>query len=615
MKKIISCIAVFILIFSFFSQPRVSKAKNQSEKNYLVEFNKKLDTKLIEKEGGEIKGKYKHFKTAKASLTADELYKIKKNPTVKLIEEDVTVQSTPLNGETYLENEYSWGTKRINANKAHENGITGKGIKLAILDTGISNQSGIVVEKQASFIDSEEDVIDLNGHGTAVSSIIATSYENSGFHGVAPDVKLYVGKVLDQNGTGQYSDIIEGIEWAIEEDINIINMSFGGSKESEILKNVIDKAYDQGVLMISSVGNEGTEKVTYPAAYNNVIGVVASDFYNQMSSLSNYSDQLELVAPGVNIQTLDLNGDHITASGTSIAASYVSGAAALLWSQNVNLDNKEMRTKLKDYATTLENQKKYDLVNVDPSFSQYVPDNIQTDSKQDELTEEELAFLTEAGWSEEAIDGTTNEEMKEFISEGAMNPDYSETTYTFVPEDEISGDVQAQNLKNGGSITLKVSASYLGIKNSNEKQFKINGSYNWNSMPKNRYVDLFALAWTDNAWYKSTSKLSHTYYGAIPITESVTVFKPSLKAGMSWKVDLRVGSHDDIGKFTQYIYLPKSASSKNNGPLQAIVEYSHAFTTITPSIGGGSGGFSYGISTGKGKDYADNPPISSVKSY
>ncbi|WP_284143990.1 S8 family serine peptidase [Peribacillus frigoritolerans] len=257
----------------------------------------------------------------------------------------------------------------------------------------------------------------------------------------------------------------------------------------------MDKAYDQGVLMISSVGNEGTEKVTYPAAYDNVIGVGASDFYNQMSSLSNYSDQLELVAPGVNIQTLDLNGDHITASGTSIAASYVSGAAALLWSQNVNLDNKEMRTKLKDNTTTLENQKKYNLVNVDPSFSQYVPDNIQTDSKQDELTEEELAFLTEAGWSEEAIDGTTNEEMKEFISEGAMNPDYSETTYTFVPADEISGDVQAQNLKNGGSITLKVSASYLGIKNSNEKQFKINGSYNWNSMPKNRYVDLFALAW------------------------------------------------------------------------------------------------------------------------
>jgi hypothetical protein len=115
--------------------------------------------------------------------------------------------------------------------------------------------------------------------------------------------------------------------------------------------------------------------------------------------------------------------------------------------------------------------------------------------------------------------------------------------------------------------------------------------------------------------YKSTSKLSHTYYGAIPITESVTVFKPSLKAGMSWKVDLRAGSHDDIGKFTQYIYLPKSASSKNNGPLQAIVEYSHAFTTITPSIGGVSGVFLYGISTGTGKDYADNPPISSVKSY
>ncbi|WP_141994572.1 protease inhibitor I9 family protein [Bacillus sp. B4EP4a] len=107
MKKIISFIAVFILIFSFFSQPRVSKAKDHSEKNYLIEFNTKLDTKSIEKEGGKIKGKYKNFKAVKVSLTADELYKIKKNSTVKLIEEDVTVQSTPLNGETYLENGYS----------------------------------------------------------------------------------------------------------------------------------------------------------------------------------------------------------------------------------------------------------------------------------------------------------------------------------------------------------------------------------------------------------------------------------------------------------------------------------------------------------------------------
>lgn len=615
MRKIILFIGICTLIFSFsfFSQPRESKAKKETEKNYLIEFNTKLDSDLIEKEGGKVEGEYKHFKTAKASLTSDELSEIKKNSNVKLIEEDVTVQSTPLNGDTYLENGYSWGTKRINADKAHEKRITGQDIKLAILDTGISNKSRITIEKQVSFIDSDEDVADLNGHGTALSSIIASSYDDSGLKGVAPDVKLYVGKVLDKNGTGQYSDIIEGIEWAIEEDVNIINMSFGGNEESEILKHAIDKAYNQGILIISSVGNEGNENVTYPAAYNNVIGVGASDFYNQMSSLSNFGNQLELVAPGVNIQTLDLNGDYVSTSGTSIAASYVSGAAALLWSQNKDLDNKEIRLKLSHYATKIENKNSYNLINFDSSISQFV-EPYNSDITQPKLTEDELAFLNEAGWSEENIEETNNEELKEFISEGAMNPDFAEMTYTFVQEDEISGDVQAQNLENGGSITLKVNASYVGIKD-NAKRFKIKGSYNWNKMPKNRWVDLFALGWTDNAWYNSTSKLNHTSYGALPSTEYVKAFKPSLKQGMSWKVNLRAGTHDDIGKFTQYVYLPKSASSNNNGPFQAKVEYSHAFTTLVPSIGGGTGGFSYGISTGKGSDFADHPPIASIKSY
>ncbi len=298
----------------------------------------------------------------------------------------------------------------------------------------------------------------------------------------------------------------------------------------------------------------------------------------------------------------------MTISGTSAASSYVSGAAALIWSQNKHLDNEHIRDILKEYSTKLNNHVEYGLINLNPNDSQLIYNDEQN------LTNEEMLYLYEAGWSKEALSETPTKLLKEFINEGAMNPDYSERTYKFKLPEEANGDVQAQNLNNGGEITLGVNASYVGIVNG-YKKFKITGSFNWNTMPVNRWTDLFAVAWTDNAWYNSTTKLSHTWYGAIPITDKISVFNPSLKAGMSWKVNMHAGSSDEKGSFTQYVYLSKSATSAANGPLQTKVEYSHAFSSVTPSIGGGSSGFSYGISPTIGTDYADNPPIASVKSY
>ncbi len=111
-------------------------------------------------------------------------------------------------------------------------------------------------------------------------------------------MELYSAKVLDKNGVGKYSDIIEGLEWALEEDVNIVNMSFGGANNSQILENIINKANKEGVLLISSVGNNGEETITYPAAYESVIGVGASNYYNNKTSFTNFGKGLELFSAG-----------------------------------------------------------------------------------------------------------------------------------------------------------------------------------------------------------------------------------------------------------------------------------------------------------------------------
>ncbi|EAR66244.1 extracellular alkaline serine protease [Bacillus sp. NRRL B-14911] len=607
MKKItciFSVLVMFLALMPTFSQV---EATEQNEKDYLVEFNSEVDTQLLEKAGGKVKENYKKTKVAKAKLSEKELKKLKKDPKINLIEEDVQVESFPLSGNTFIEDGYSWGAKRVNVKALHENGERGQGIKVAILDTGISQNAQLTIQKEASFIDSEPSTEDENGHGTTVASLIASSYEKTGLKGIAPDVELYSAKVLNKDGIGKYSDIIEGLEWALENNVNIVNMSFGGTNNSKILENVINGANKAGVLLISSVGNNGEEAVTYPASYESVIGVGASNYYNKKTSFTNFGKGLELLAPGVNLSTVDQNGKLVTISGTSAASSYASGAAALIWSQNPHLDNEHIRSILKEYSTKSNNKAGYGLVNVNPNISQFV------DIDEEILTNEEMLYLQEAGWSQEAISETPANILKEFINEGAMNPDYSESTYKFKLPEEENGDVQAQDLKSGGEITLRVSASYVGISNG-YKQFKLTGSFDWNNMPINRYTDLFALAWTDNAWYNSATSLTHTWYGAIPITDYESVYKPDLKAGISWKVDLHAGSSDEKGSFTQYVYLPKSATSAN-GPFQAKVEYSHAFTTISPSIGGGSGGFTYGIVPGISTDYADNPPVASVKSF
>jgi subtilisin family serine protease len=169
------------------------------------------------------------------------------------------------------------------------------------------------------------------------------------------------------------SSIVAGIEWAVKNDINIINMSLGSSQDSQTLHDACDAAYGAGLLIISSAGNSGNpagrgDNVGYPAKYSSVVAVAASDSNDRRASFSSTGPAVELIAPGVSVLSTTPNNTYSTYSGTSMASPHVAGVAALVWAVNPELTNAEVRQILIDTAENLglsANHQGYGLVRAD----------------------------------------------------------------------------------------------------------------------------------------------------------------------------------------------------------------------------------------------------------
>ncbi len=183
--------------------------------------------------------------------------------------------------------------------------------------------------------------LDDQGHGSHVAGIIgAVGNNNIGVCGVAWRVKIMACKCLDNTGSGNYSDIIAGIEYAINNGARVMNLSLGAPEGSRALLEAFQHARSAGVIMVCAAGNESADtdietNKSYPAAYSdtedNVISVGAIDRFGQPASFSNYGEHsVHLFAPGVDILSLDMNDGYIIHSGTSMATPMVTGAFALV---------------------------------------------------------------------------------------------------------------------------------------------------------------------------------------------------------------------------------------------------------------------------------------------
>ncbi len=238
-------------------------------------------------------------------------------------------------------NEVPKGVEMIQAPKIWDQ-TKGKGITVAILDTGCDITHPDLKERIVGGRNFTNDdggntrvYKDYNGHGTHVAGTIAATENNSGVIGVAPEANLLIIKVLDKNGSGQYKWIINGINYAIEQKVDIISMSLGGPEDVPELHEAIQKAVTNNIIVICAAGNQGdgvdsTDEFDYPGCYNEVISVGAIDLERRSSDFSNSNNELDLVGPGEKILSTYLNGKYATLSGTSMATPHVAGAMALI---------------------------------------------------------------------------------------------------------------------------------------------------------------------------------------------------------------------------------------------------------------------------------------------
>jgi len=240
-----------------------------------------------------------------------------------------------------------WNITMVKAPTAWGRGIRGDGVKVAILDTGIAAHPDLTIAGGVSFIPGSTSYNDLHSHGTHCAGIVAAKNNFAGVVGVAPKAELYAVKVLGDNGKGQSSWIIAGMEWCIRNEIKVASMSLGGtSSPSVAYANAVKRCQDNGVAVIIASGNShGSSFPWVCSPANSVINGQANASPMAVGSINNVNtiagsssrggmtvpwNQVSCVAPGVSINSTVLGNGYGVKSGTSMACPHVAGLAALI---------------------------------------------------------------------------------------------------------------------------------------------------------------------------------------------------------------------------------------------------------------------------------------------
>jgi subtilisin family serine protease len=293
-------------------------------------------------------------------------------------------QASVLPNDPYLSEQ--WGWFEIKADGAYASDTHGKGVIVAVLDTGVDTNHPDLKENIIegwNFVDDNDNVTDLDGHGTHVTGIIAAVANNGvGIAGIAPEVKIMPLKIIEASG-GLWGDIDSAILYAKKNGANIISMSLGGSLSPKFAlptSTIITLAHYSNITLIAAAGNENTGSQRYPAAYEHVIAVSAINNDLERAEFSNYGGHVKFSAPGVNIIStmptypcyitteLGVSQNYASLNGTSMACPFVTGVAALLLSKYPGLTPDMIEDTLATQAIDLGEE------GWDPEFGYGVPD-------------------------------------------------------------------------------------------------------------------------------------------------------------------------------------------------------------------------------------------------
>lgn len=245
----------------------------------------------------------------------------------------------------------NWAICMVNP-EMNFNLLNSKPVKVAILDSGINSElkelEGYVVKK-FNAIDNSSKTVPKNEHGTMIASIVAaTNYENMRI-GLNRNVQLYDVQVLNDEAVGNVENTVAGINWAIEQDVDIINISYGFSNDDSTFKKAIKKAYDSGIIIVAATGNTIGLSTNYPAKYPNVLSISAIDNDMKIFPYAGIG-KVDYVAPGVNVPVLNTQGELEYQSGTSFATAYATGVISLFKTQ---INNEYITKYLKENSKEL----------------------------------------------------------------------------------------------------------------------------------------------------------------------------------------------------------------------------------------------------------------------
>ncbi|MFL8936306.1 S8 family peptidase [Rossellomorea oryzaecorticis] len=331
MKKIIAVLSLLLLYI-----PLIVHAET-SDREYIVTFIEDIDWNALHTAKVEVLDSYEVISAVSVKASESEAAVLNDSPRVSTIQESKTYE--------IRDQQISKSFPMLNITPDIQTVYRGTGVKIGILDTGVDLKhpdlkvnGGICVLEESCTRGYQDD----NGHGTHVAGVIGALDNEIGVVGVVPDAGLYAIKAMDSTGTGTTATILAGVEWAIENKMDILNMSVTTDQDDPALKQMIDRAYNEGMLIVGAAGNNGTKSgdgdtVLYPARYSSVIAVGAVNDNQVRVASSATGNSLEFVAPGYNIySTVPLAGDSFDGirdgytymTGTSMAAPYITGIIA-----------------------------------------------------------------------------------------------------------------------------------------------------------------------------------------------------------------------------------------------------------------------------------------------
>ncbi|MBO5103003.1 MAG: S8 family peptidase [Clostridia bacterium] len=306
-----------------------------------------------------ILGEYPFIRALAVSVKQNELFRLASQTQVEYVASVMCAKTLMYNAR-----------KKINVDNLHKKGITGKGVTVAVIDTGCYPHIDFLlgksrVKKFVDFVASKVSLYDDNGHGTFVTGVLGGSglVSNGRYVGIAPDCEIVVLKALNADGQTQAFKVLDAMQWIYENrflyNIRVVCMSFGSTPlaKNDPLTMGANSLWDAGIVVVGAVGNDGPKSgsVKSPGSSSKIITVGCADTRGEQVKIAEFSSRgpifelvkPDLVAPGVEITSLSNSKSFYTKmTGSSVSAPFVAGASALLLQQNKMLTPNQVKSLL-----------------------------------------------------------------------------------------------------------------------------------------------------------------------------------------------------------------------------------------------------------------------------